>query len=78
MQEFPRAVAVRKPTSVRSLLGEKTSDQLVSQRVTTDRGKILAVPYRGFFFSPTSRNSGSPTFTARHVLQSTLHAQPGR
>lgn len=50
MQEFPRVAAVRKSTSLRTLLGGKTSDQLVNQRVTADKGKFLARSSRGFFF----------------------------
>lgn len=51
--------------------------QLVNQKVTADKGKLLATSYRGFF-SPTTRNSGFPTFTRRRLLQSILHAPPGR
>lgn len=77
VQEFPRVAAVRKSTSVRSLLRGKMSYQLVNQRATADKGRFLATCYRAFF-SATNRNSGSPTFTTRRLLQSILHTPPGR
>lgn len=32
---------------------------------------------KGHYFSPARRNSGSPTFTRRHLPQSILHTPPG-
>lgn len=66
MQEFPRVAAVRKSTSLRTLLGGKTSDQLVNQRVTADKGKFLARSSRGFFFFTCKRK-----FWLSHIQEET-------
>lgn len=71
--------AIGKSALLRSLLCEKTSEQLFSGRAKINEGQFLITSLEDVgFFPPTSRNSGSTTFTMRCLFQRIPFTPPGR